>query len=362
VVSGLSQEADQESVLLQKFEGVMARTKSTARNKPIVGIIMGSDSDWATMRPAAERLDALGIRCDVRVVSAHRTPDDLFEYAREAEGKNISLIIAGAGGAAHLPGMAASKTIVPVIGVPVVATPLLGVDALLSVMQMPAEVGVATVGVGAAGAEQAAIFAARILAREDYLLRAKLHELRGDLVREVPRPSDNTLLGQAPNVMILAEEESDFTVLENAERQFAELKIACNRRYVDRSSPMESLLRVTTEAEEGGIVAYIVGSRHGIESACMLATITLLPVFVVPIVSKPVDSIDEFVRPFFKITSGVATFAIGRAGAINAALFAATILSAPGSTLRTALKEKRAEQVRRVRQMTIEWHPHSIKA
>src|SRR5207253_7446285 len=120
-----------------------------------------------TMYPAAQILGQLGLSYETRVVSAHRTPDDLFKYAEEAEGRGLSLIIAGAGGAAHLPGMAASKTILPVVGVPVDATPLEGLDALLSIMQMPAEVGVATVSVGAKGAENAAIFAAAALALRD---------------------------------------------------------------------------------------------------------------------------------------------------------------------------------------------------
>src|SRR5207245_2110047 len=128
-----------------------------------VGIIMGSDSDWKTMRPAAQVLDELGVSYEKRVVSAHRTPDDLFEYAAGAESRGLSIIIAGAGGAAHLPGMAASKTILPVVGVPVIATPLNGLDALLSIMQMPAGVGVATVSVGVTGARHAAFFAAAAL-------------------------------------------------------------------------------------------------------------------------------------------------------------------------------------------------------
>ena len=124
---------------------------------------MGSDSDWKTMKPAADTLRGLGIRCKAKVVSAHRTPDDLFEYADKAEENGLTLIIAGAGGAAHLPGMTASKTIVPVIGVPVDTTPLNGLDALLSIMQMPAEVGVATVSIGPKGAVNAALLAATIL-------------------------------------------------------------------------------------------------------------------------------------------------------------------------------------------------------
>jgi 5-(carboxyamino)imidazole ribonucleotide mutase len=136
--------------------------------------------------------------------------------------------------------------------------------------------------------------------------------------------------------------------------QLVELEIPFTRRTVGRSAPTESLLRVTREEEEAGAVAFIVGSGQGIDPACKVARTTLLPVLGVPIVSKPVDSIDRFVQPFFEMPSGVATFAIGRAGAINAALFAATILSLPGSKTRKALERKREEQIKRVLAMTIE--------
>lgn len=131
---------------------------------PLVGIIMGSSSDWETMRHAAEVLEELGIGHEVRVVSAHRTPDLLFEYAAQAQGRGLEVIVAGAGGAAHLPGMTAAKTLLPVIGVPVQSKALNGLDSLLSIVQMPAGVPVATVAIGAAGARNAALFAASILA------------------------------------------------------------------------------------------------------------------------------------------------------------------------------------------------------
>jgi 5-(carboxyamino)imidazole ribonucleotide mutase len=132
--------------------------------QPLVGIIMGSTSDWETLRPAAEALDKLGIAHEVRVVSAHRTPDLLFEYAASAAGRGIEIIIAGAGGAAHLPGMTAAKTTLPVLGVPVQSRTLNGLDSLLSIVQMPAGVPVATFAIGVAGATNAALFAAAILA------------------------------------------------------------------------------------------------------------------------------------------------------------------------------------------------------
>jgi 5-(carboxyamino)imidazole ribonucleotide mutase len=134
--------------------------------KPLVGIIMGSSSDWETMQGAADTLTALNIPHEVRVVSAHRTPDLLFEYAGSARERGLKAIIAGAGGAAHLPGMAAAKTSVPVLGVPVLSKALNGIDSLLSIAQMPSGVPVATFAIGSAGAKNAALFAAALLANE----------------------------------------------------------------------------------------------------------------------------------------------------------------------------------------------------
>ena len=133
--------------------------------KPLVGIIMGSASDWESMRPAAEMLEKLGLAHEVRVVSAPRTPDMLFEYASTAAARGLEVLIAGAGGAAHLPGMTAAKTLLPVLGVPVQSRALNGLDSLLSIVQMPAGIPVATFAIGAAGAGNAALFAAAILAR-----------------------------------------------------------------------------------------------------------------------------------------------------------------------------------------------------
>ncbi|MFO0728548.1 MAG: 5-(carboxyamino)imidazole ribonucleotide mutase [Myxococcota bacterium] len=143
-----------------------------------VGVIMGSKSDWATMAHAAETLDALNIAHEVRVVSAHRTPDLLFEYASEAAGRGIQVIIAGAGGAAHLPGMVSAKTTLPVLGVPVESKALSGLDSLLSIVQMPGGVPVGTLAIGKAGAINAALLAAAILALSDPALAARLSEHR----------------------------------------------------------------------------------------------------------------------------------------------------------------------------------------
>lgn len=139
-----------------------------------VGIIMGSVSDWETMSHAAATLDSLGVSFETRVVSAHRTPDLLFDYASKAESRGLEVIIAGAGGAAHLPGMTAAKTLLPVLGVPVESKVLRGVDSLLSIVQMPSGVPVATFAIGKAGAVNAALFAAQLLARRDGATRAAL--------------------------------------------------------------------------------------------------------------------------------------------------------------------------------------------
>ena len=162
--------------------------------KPLVGIIMGSASDWETMRPAAEMLERLGIAHEVRVVSAHRTPDLLFEYASSAQQRGLEVIIAGAGGAAHLPGMTASKTTLPVLGVPVQSKALSGLDSLLSIVQMPAGVAVATLAIGSAGATNAALFAAAILANKYPDIDRKLKDQRREQTQEVlqgpdPRPT-----------------------------------------------------------------------------------------------------------------------------------------------------------------------------
>ena len=155
-----------------------------------VGIVMGSRSDWDTMQHAAARLEALGIAHEVRVVSAHRTPDVLFEYAASAQSRGLRAIIAGAGGAAHLPGMLAAKTAVPVLGVPVQSKALNGLDSLLSIVQMPAGVPVATFAIGQAGAANAALFAAAMLAGEDARIAQALEGFRRAQTEEVAANDD----------------------------------------------------------------------------------------------------------------------------------------------------------------------------
>ncbi|MCB5188529.1 5-(carboxyamino)imidazole ribonucleotide mutase [Methylobacillus caricis] len=147
-------------------------------SKPLVAIIMGSDSDWPVMRAAAQMLSDLGIAYEARVVSAHRTPDLMFEFAEQAAGNGLRVIIAGAGGAAHLPGMVAAKTTVPVLGVPVPSRHLQGQDSLLSIVQMPKGIPVATFAIGEAGAANAGLFAASILATTDTVLAQKLAAFR----------------------------------------------------------------------------------------------------------------------------------------------------------------------------------------
>jgi len=156
-----------------------------------VGIIMGSQSDWPTMREAAEMLDALGVPYETKIVSAHRTPDRLWDYGKTAVARGLKVIIAGAGGAAHLPGMMASKTWVPVIGVPVQTKALSGVDSLYSILQMPRGFPVATMAIGAAGAANAGLMAAGILATQDDALAERLDQWRADLSASIPEePKD----------------------------------------------------------------------------------------------------------------------------------------------------------------------------
>jgi len=153
---------------------------------PLVGVIMGSRSDWETLRHTAETLEKLGIPHETRVVSAHRTPERLFDYAKQAAGRGLKVIIAGAGGAAHLPGMAASMTHLPVLGVPVQSAALAGVDSLLSIVQMPAGVPVGTLAIGRAGAVNAALLAGSILALEDAALAERLIAWRAAQTESVP--------------------------------------------------------------------------------------------------------------------------------------------------------------------------------
>jgi len=149
-----------------------------ANNQPLVAIIMGSDSDWPVMRNAAQMLADFGVAYEAKVVSAHRTPDLMFDFAETAAAKGIQVIIAGAGGAAHLPGMVAAKTTLPVLGVPVPSKHLQGQDSLLSIVQMPKGIPVATFAIGDAGAANAGLFAVSILANQDTTLSAKLAEFR----------------------------------------------------------------------------------------------------------------------------------------------------------------------------------------
>jgi 5-(carboxyamino)imidazole ribonucleotide mutase len=153
--------------------------------RPIVGVIMGSKSDWDTMRHTADVLTRFGVPHECRVISAHRTPTDMATYAAAAAGRGLEVIVAGAGGAAHLPGMLAAQTIVPVIGVPVQSAALNGLDSLLSIVQMPKGVPVATVAIGAAGAANAGLLAAAILANSRPALRTKLQAYRDEMAADV---------------------------------------------------------------------------------------------------------------------------------------------------------------------------------
>ena len=169
---------------------VGASRTGEGQQAPLVGVVMGSRSDWETMRHAAETLERLGVAHEVRVVSAHRTPELLSRYAGEAEGRGIRVLVAGAGGAAHLPGMLAAGTHLPVLGVPVETRALGGLDSLLSIVQMPAGVPVGALAVGRAGAVNAALLAAAILALSDQAVRARLLEYRRRQTDEVLAQGD----------------------------------------------------------------------------------------------------------------------------------------------------------------------------
>ena len=157
---------------------------------PLVGLVMGSRSDWETMQHAAQKLDALGVPYEVKVVSAHRTPDVLFSYAEQAAARGLRAIIAGAGGAAHLPGMLAAKTAVPVLGVPVQSKALNGMDSLLSIVQMPAGIPVATFAIGNAGASNAGLFAAALLAHDQPAIAQALEAFRARQTDDVMAADD----------------------------------------------------------------------------------------------------------------------------------------------------------------------------
>lgn len=157
----------------------------TGKSKPLIAIIMGSKSDWPTMEQASIVLDEFGVAHETKIVSAHRTPDLLFEFAKSAEERGIEVIIAGAGGAAHLPGMCASRTVLPVLGVPIESKALKGLDSLLSIAQMPAGIPVGTLAIGDAGAKNAALLAVAILANSQPELRKKLHTFRSKQTKAV---------------------------------------------------------------------------------------------------------------------------------------------------------------------------------
>ncbi len=163
----------------------MARTTTPKAVNPRVGIIMGSDSDWETMQHAAATLGELGIPCECEIVSAHRTPKKMVDYAESAEKRGIEVIIAGAGGAAHLPGMTASMTVLPVLGVPVQSKTLSGLDSLLSIVQMPAGVPVGTLAIGKAGAINAALLAAKILGLSDAVVRERVRDFQESQTSDV---------------------------------------------------------------------------------------------------------------------------------------------------------------------------------
>jgi 5-(carboxyamino)imidazole ribonucleotide mutase len=169
-----------------------AETPAIGSDAPLVGVIMGSQSDWDTMSAATAVLDELGVAYETRIVSAHRTPDRLFEYAESARARGLQVIIAGAGGAAHLPGMVAAKTSLPVLGVPVQSRALSGIDSLLSIAQMPAGIPVGTLAIGSAGATNAALLAASIIGGSEPDVLAALEKRRADATASVAEEPDRS--------------------------------------------------------------------------------------------------------------------------------------------------------------------------
>ena len=324
--------------------------KTGADGPPAVGIIMGSNSDWKTMRPAAQGPGRVrGVLTRLRSSPPTGPRTNYSNMPRGWRAAGLSVIIAGAGGAAHLPGMTASKTILPVVGVPVNATPLNGLDALLSIMQMPAEVGVATISIGEKGAENAAYFAAAALALRDPWLAARLQNHcagRSDLGGRGPA-------GQAGKVVLLAKDDPDLPVLLHAEDYLSRLNVRHEKVIAGRAVGSGDLARLVADQEADGAVVFIAGSASGIGFASEVARATALPVLGVPIVVRQVDCVDDFLRPFRDMPPGVATFAVGRPGAINAALFAATIVSERGSEVWEKLAQMREEQKQRMLAMTI---------
>ncbi|HXM94683.1 MAG TPA: 5-(carboxyamino)imidazole ribonucleotide mutase [Candidatus Dormibacteraeota bacterium] len=175
---------------MTKKTGKSKNARQQGKANPLIGIIMGSSSDWETMQHAAKILDDLGVPYETRVVSAHRTPDLLFEYAGSAENRGIEVVIAGAGGAAHLPGMTAAKTVLPVLGVPVESQALKGLDSLLSIAQMPGGIPVGTLAIGKAGGINAALLAAAILGTKHSDIREALRQFRAEQTERVLANSD----------------------------------------------------------------------------------------------------------------------------------------------------------------------------
>jgi len=174
-------------ILEKSRRGGMIRVRMKRAKRVQVGVVMGSKSDWSVMRHASQTLKQLGVAHEAKVVSAHRTPDRMAAYAKSARARGLGIIIAGAGGAAHLPGMLAAHTAVPVLGVPVATGSLQGVDSLLSIVQMPGGIPVATFSIGASGAKNAALFAAAVLARDDAKLAARLDKFRAAQSRDAER-------------------------------------------------------------------------------------------------------------------------------------------------------------------------------
>ena len=276
-------------------------------NTAQIAIVMGSKSDWATMQEATQILDELNVAYHVEVVSAHRTPDKLFEFAENAQKNGYKVIIAGAGGAAHLPGMIAAKTLVPVLGVPVKSSMLSGVDSLYSIVQMPKGIPVGTLAIGPAGAANAGLLAAQIA--------------------------------------IVMGSKSDWATMQEATQILDELNVAYHVEVVSAHRTPDKLFEFAENAQKNGYKVIIAGAGGAAHLPGMIAAKTLVPVLGVPVKSSMLSGVDSLYS-IVQMPKGipVGTLAIGPAGAANAGLLAAQILAGWDNALFARLQAFRENQ------------------
>ena len=321
----------------------------TDTQKPVVGIIMGSNSDWPTMRLAAEMLKLFDIPYEARVVSAHRMPDEMFEYAKTARGRGLKVIIAGAGGAAHLPGMVAAKCTLPVCGVPIPSKYLRGEDSLLSIVQMPKGVPVGTFAIGEAGATFLPHLTGNTL--EHSVLPVSLF-----LVNHTFCSEDNIVMTdtQKPVVGIIMGSNSDWPTMRLAAEMLKLFDIPYEARVVSAHRMPDEMFEYAKTARGRGLKVIIAGAGGAAHLPGMVAAKCTLPVCGVPIPSKYLRGEDSLLS-IVQMPKGVpvGTFAIGEAGAANAALYAVQILSVTDNALAERLAAFRREQNQKAKNMRL---------